>query len=66
MLLALVLGFTLAIVGMTLVRQYLEGAMREVQPPALTAAEFPRLAPPTRLRTVSRATRPMTYPRRAA
>lgn len=51
MLLALVLGVTLGIAGRTLVRQWLDGVLTaEVPAPtsALTPAEFPRLAPPTR------------------
>lgn len=59
MLLAITLGITLGVVGMTLIRQFLGGALREATPPVLTASEFPRLAPPTRVRTVSRRSLPL-------
>jgi hypothetical protein len=58
MLLAITLGITLGVVGMTLIRQFLDGALREGTPPVLTASEFPRLAPPTRVRTVSHGAHP--------
>jgi hypothetical protein len=69
MLLAITLGITLAVVGMTLIRQFLDGALSEGATPVLTAADFPRLAPPTRVRTTShtpRPVRPLNLGRRAA
>lgn len=51
MLFAIVLGIMLGVVGTTLVRQWLQGALVEVtETRALPASEFPRLAPPVRVR----------------
>ena len=59
MLFAIVLGIMLGVVGTTLVRQWLQGALVEVtEARALPASEFPRLAPPTRVRTVSHGAHP--------
>ena len=71
MLLAVVFGLTLAIVGKALLQQWLSGALTEArETPSLSAADFPRLAPPT-LRERSARTRPVApsasvYLRRAA
>jgi hypothetical protein len=59
MLLAITLGITLGVVGMTLIRQFIDGALSEGAPPVLTAADFPRLAPPTRGRTAAHTPRPV-------
>lgn len=70
MLLSLVLGFTLAIVGPALIRQWRNGALDEDARPPLPATQFPRLAPPTRLagrpRHPMRPSRPLTAGRHAA
>lgn len=69
MLFAVVLGIMLGVVATTLVRQWLQGALTESAPtPRLSAADFPRLAPPTRRRPVSPRvlTRPYSTARRAA
>jgi hypothetical protein len=53
MMLAFVLGAALAVVAVTLVRQWLSGALTEdADAPVLTPAQFPHLAPPARVRTV--------------
>ena len=50
MLLAFVLGAMLAVVGITLIRQWLNGALNEETTGfVLTPAQFPHLAPPSRV-----------------
>lgn len=63
MLLTLVLGATIALLGLVLVRQFLDGALTERAEPALAPAAFPRLAPPRRVRSPYR---PAAPARRAA
>lgn len=69
MLLAVVLGIMLGVVGMTLIRQWAEGALAEVEAaPPLSPAQFPRLAPSSRVRRPAPrpAARPAHLVRRAA
>lgn len=71
MLLAVVFGLTLAIVGKALLQQWLSGALTEArETPSLSAADFPRLAPPASRERSARTRRvaPSTgvYLRRAA
>ncbi|MCK9487030.1 MAG: hypothetical protein M0R73_10115 [Dehalococcoidia bacterium] len=51
MLLTMVLGITIGALGLVLLRQFLEGSFEEHGAPILSPASFPRLAPPTRVRT---------------
>lgn len=63
MLLTMVLGITIGALGLVLLRQFLDGAFEERAKPVLTPSTFPRLAPPTRVRSPYR---PSTPARRAA
>lgn len=67
MLFTLTLGIVLGIAGVTLVRQWIGGSLEPEQEPAepLSAAAFPRLAPPRLGRLRARPQRYRTW-RRAA
>lgn len=63
MLFTMVLGITVGALGLVLLRQFMEGSFEDHAGPVLTPVSFPRLAPPTRIRTPYRPTVPV---RRAA
>ncbi len=63
MLLTLVLGASIGLLGMVLIRQFLDGALVDRPTPGLAPSAFPRLAPPRRVRSPYRPVQPI---RRAA